>query len=216
MSGWTVKDAAHEAGHACMAWLVGRRVIAVSPDGLLGGPCSVDKAPIEPLNGHRRPLAGWHAASDEILVALAGALGEALIDAPDEPALSRTPQRVPEREPLHVPEPRPVMFQQTDDGEPPEWPEAPESDADQVNRLLRTICESEQEAEAFRVAYGLRADSIARSAHFRALHSHLTAALVRDGGELGAATLKCERERADLRFAMQTIPGDDDGPEAAA
>ena len=214
MSGWTVKDAAHEAAHACMAWLVGRRLIAVSPDGLLGGPCSVDKAPIEPLNGHRRPLAGWHAASDEILIAMAGALGDGLIDAPDEPSLSRTPQRVPEREPLHVPEQRPVMFKQTDDGEPPVWPEVPETDADQVERLLRTITSSEQEHEAFRVAYGLRADAVVQSPHFRSLHAHLVAALLRDG-ELRADELKVELQRADLRFAMQTIPGDDDEQDVA-
>ena len=213
MGAWTVRDAAHEAAHACMAWIVGRRVIAVSPDGLLGGPCSVDVKPTEPLNGHRRPLADWHEASDEILVVLAGALGEALIDAPDEPALSRTPQRVPEREPLPVPEPRPTMFQQTDDGEPHVWPDVPETDADQVNRLLRTICSTEQEAEAFRVAYGLRADAVVQSQHFRSLHAHLVAALLRDG-ELRAREVKVELQRADLRFAMQTIPGEDDDEAA--
>jgi len=107
------------------------------------------------------------------------------------------------------------MFQLTDDGEPHVWPEVPETDADQVNRLLRTICSSEQEAEAFRVAYALRADAVCQSAHFRALHSHLVAALLRDG-ELRADQLKVELQRADLRFAMQTIPEDDtDGSEAA-
>jgi hypothetical protein len=90
-----------------------------------------------------------------------------------------------------------------------------ETDSDQVNRLLRNICSSEQEAEAFRVAYGLRADAVVQSPHFRSLHSHLVAALLRDG-ELLAGEVKVELQRADLRLAMQTIPEDtDDGSQAA-
>lgn len=213
------RAAAHEAGHAVAAWLLGRHVVMVSLDGWTaptGGPCSVDRAPTEPLQGSRRPLPHWHALEDEVLIVMAGALCEDLAEeyaAPPVPVPSG-PRRVADPAPLRAVS-TPVMWQDAD--EPPTWPGQPLSDADQVAQLVSVITTTDVELEVLTRALRLRCESMVRHPHFAALHRHLWEALLRDG-EMYGPQVRCELERADLRYTtttMTTTEDDDDSPQAA-
>jgi hypothetical protein len=204
------RAAAHEAGHAVAAHLLGRLVTLVSLDGPTGGPCSIDKRPIEPL-ANRRPLPHWHATEDEILIVLAGALCENLTEQ-EQPTVTSGPRRVPDPPPLHPAPFAPVQWQTAD--EPPVWPEVPESDSEQARRMLLSITATDEEYDAMSAALTLRCEALIRHPHFAALHTHLTAALLRDG-ELHATQVRAELQRAELRHLTTTLEEDNDGTQAA-
>jgi hypothetical protein len=123
------------------------------------------------------------------------------LDHEDGPALSTTPQRVP----------LPVAWQEAD--EEPEWPELDGSDADQFHALTAGISSSEPEREALALMLRYRAKAMVDTAHFRALHRHLTAAL-EERGVLYASEVKHELQRAELRFTRQAIEEASDGEAA--
>jgi hypothetical protein len=211
--------AAHEAGHAVAAWILGRANTLVSLDyPPVGGGVSIDRMPSESLGYRRRPLAAWHAMEDDCLIVLAGPLSERIDHDADEPPLPLTPQRVPDDDPDTIEDlgpvlpPLPVVWQAAD--KEPEWPELPQSDADQVYRLTAGIASSEEERAALEHTLTLRAWAMCNGAHYKALHAHLTDALLRRG-ELHATDIRHELQRAELRFLTKTIPEADYGPQAA-
>jgi hypothetical protein len=150
-----------------------------------------------------------------VLVVLAGELSETL-DHDDETPLPLTPQRVdddpPQRDPGPPRLPVPVVWQEAD--AEPEWPERPQSDADQVHRLTAGIASSEEERAALEHALRLRAEAMVNTGHFKALHAHLTDAL-EARGELHASEVRRELQRAEVRFLTNTIPEADYGSQAA-
>jgi hypothetical protein len=91
--------AAHEAGHATAAYLLGRiNTLLTLNHPATGGGASVDRMAPEPLNGHRRPLAAWYEAESDCLVVLAGPLSELIDYDAEQPRYSTTPARVEEDE----------------------------------------------------------------------------------------------------------------------
>jgi hypothetical protein len=200
--------AANEAGHAVAAHLMDRVVTMVSLDyAPVGGGASIDCMPREPLGHRRRPLAAWHAAEDDCLIVLAGPLSERLDHATDdEPPLSLTPRRVHPRPRQHrrprPVSPLPVAWQEA--GCPPDWPDRPQSDADQVHRFTAGIAHSEEERSALEHTLTLRAWAMVNGAHFRALHKWLTAVLL-DRGELFAADVRLELQRAELHHMTRSM-----------
>jgi hypothetical protein len=207
--------AAHECGHAVAAFLLDRIVTLVSLDyAPVGGGASIDRMPREPLGHRRRPLGHWYEAETDCLIVLAGALSEDL-DHDDVPELSRWPRRVAEdvgaSDPYPELPPIPVAWQAAD--QPPDWPERPQSDEDQVHRLTAGVAHSEAERMALEVALRYRAQAMVQSAHFKALHKALTEALMRHG-ELYAADVRLELQRAELRYLTQAMEATD-GSQAA-
>lgn len=201
--------AAHEAGHAVMAHLMDRVVTMVTLDyPPVGGGASIDRMPREPIGHHRRPLAAWHTAEDDCLIVLAGPLSERIDHDADEAPLSLTPRRtldddtagIDDLGPV-VPE-LPVAWQHA--ACPPEWPERPQADADQVHRYTAGIASSEEERAALEHTLTLRAWSMVNSSHFRALHKWLTAVLL-DRGELFAADVRLELQRAELHYMTRSM-----------
>jgi hypothetical protein len=194
--------AQHEAGHACAAWALGRVITLLTLDHpATGGGASVDRMPYEGLGTVRRPLAAWYEVESDCLVILAGPLSEDL-DHEAVPDGHRFAQRVP----------LPVSWQDHD--EEPEWPELNGSDADQLQRLTASISSSEPEREALERMLRYRAKAMVDTAHFRALHKALTAALEAEG-VLYASEVKHTLQRAELRFTRQAIEEASDGSEAA-
>src|SRR3954452_2911464 len=76
-----LRNAAHEAGHAVAAHLLGGLVVLVSLEGPYGGgPCSVDRHPRETLQAQRRPQPHWYALETDALITWAGPLCEHYAD----------------------------------------------------------------------------------------------------------------------------------------
>ena len=78
--------AAHEAGHATVAALVGRRPTAIDLDGPMGYPYAQDTFNPEPLR--QPPPTTFGVGCDEATILLAGALGEGLAGNTDAAALA--------------------------------------------------------------------------------------------------------------------------------
>ena len=78
--------AAHEAGHATVAALVGRRPTAIDLDGPMGHPYAQDTFNPEPLR--QPPPTTFGVGCDEATILLAGALGEGLAGNTDAAALA--------------------------------------------------------------------------------------------------------------------------------
>jgi hypothetical protein len=125
-------------------------------------------------------------------------------------------ERVPEPEPpapIPLGLPIPVMYQ--GEVEPEVFPVVPFNDHDTIERLVRGMTSSEEEYVAFDVALRMRAESMVRHDHFRALHKHLTGALMRDG-ELTASDVRHELQRAGLAYSLSattTEPEADDNDD---
>jgi hypothetical protein len=145
----------------------------------------------------------------DCLIVLAGPIAERLDHDAKEPPLPVTPQRVPDDDPDSIEDlgpvvpPLPVAWQHA--ACPPEWPNRPQADADQVHRLTAGIASSEEERAALEHTLTLRAWAMVNGAHFRALHKRLTEALL-DRGELYAADVRLELRRAELSFLTRSIP----------
>src|SRR4051794_20083562 len=102
-----LRNAAHEAGHAVAAHLLGRLVVLVSLEGPYGGgPCSVDRHPRETLQAQRRPEPHWYALETDALITWAGPLCEHYADDSQHgDADERTVQMHKEPGRRHEPEP---------------------------------------------------------------------------------------------------------------
>jgi hypothetical protein len=191
-----LRVACHEAAHAVAAHLLDREVLLVSLTGPLGRPCSIDRPHLEPLNGRgRRSGPPWYWVETEIVIVLAGDIGEALADeattAP-EAALAGPARRVPDPPPIPPTVPRPVVWQAPLEAEP-EWPTVHFSDRDQAELLVRSITSSDAEHEALMHALRLRTEAFVRHRHFAFLWRHLVDRLLREpSGELLASEVKHE------------------------
>jgi hypothetical protein len=87
---------------------------------------------------------------------------------------------------------------------PPEWPDRPQTDADQVEQYTASICSSEEERDALAHALTLRAWAMVNSGHFKALHRRLAARLLAYG-ELYATDVRVELQRAELNYQLNTM-----------
>lgn len=208
------RTAAHEAGHAVAAFLLGRVNVLVSLDGPFGGPVSVDRHPPDYLGGKRRPAAHWYEAETDVVITLAGPLSEHLGDEPAPVyAAVMTTWRAPEPEPRTEPAPTvpiPVAFQDAD--EQPRWPRVPLTDHQQVEVHLAAITTSDEERDALRTALTCRTDALTAHPHFRALHAHLTRVLLH-AGEVHGPSIRTELQRAELHYTTHTIEEPTDGPQ---
>jgi hypothetical protein len=180
----------------------------------VGGGASADRLPPEPLGHRRRPTAAWHEIEDELVVLFLGEISEDLEDYEVVPVISG---RV-EDEPPPATEARATRLPQwvswQDADEPPQFPNVPLQDADQIERLSASITSGEEERVALVHAMRLRAEAVAAMPHYRFLHTALVRALERDG-ELFAADVRHTLTRAELHFLLAVIPEDTDGSEAA-
>ena len=123
-------------------------------------------------------------------------------DGPPPATEARLPARLPQW----------VSWQ--DDDEPPQFPNVPLQDADQIARLSASITSGEEERVALVHAMRLRAEAVAAMPHFRHLHTALTAALEREG-YLTERDVRHWLSRAEVAFTRQAIEEASDGFEAA-
>ena len=105
-----------------------------------------------------------------------------------------------------------MTYQDAD--EPPQFPNVPLQDADQIARLSASITSGEEERVALVHAMRLRAEAVAAMPHFRHLHTALTAALEREG-YLTERDVRHWLSRAEVAFTRQAIEEASDGFEAA-
>jgi hypothetical protein len=108
--------------------------------------------------------------------------------------------------------PRWVSYQDAD--EPPQFPNVPLQDADQIERLSASVTSSEEERAALVTAMRLRAEAVASMPHYRFLHTALVRALEREG-YLHERNVQHTLQRAELHYLLNAIPEDTDAPEAA-
>ena len=216
-----LRVACHEAAHAVASWLLDRRVALVSLSGLsspTGRPCSIDAPHFEPLQGRgRRPAPAWYAVETEVVIVMAGDIGEALADQYDTPevVVAGPPRRVPDTPPIPPKVPRPVMWQAPLE-EPPEWPTLHFCDRDQAELLVRSVVSRDEEYDALMRLLRLRTEAFVRHPHFAFLWRRLVARLLREpSGELFAGEVKIELQRGEVSYAATAIQEADDDQNAA-
>jgi hypothetical protein len=194
--------AAHEAGHALAAHILGYRVLWLELGGEACGPVTAfQRADFKPewrLNGNHPPPPdplGWTDAANEITVAYAGEEAERL--AGDLPELSPEGAALAEAQAAIEDAPAPIPGDMP--GEP--WHAVPMSDAELAERLLAAITSSEHERAGLRVALRCRAQALVRSEQFQRALAHLTVVL-EQSGSLAGEPLRVELERAELRASQ--------------
>jgi len=74
----------------------------------------------------------------------------------------------------------------------------------QVEQILATVTDSEEEHEALSTALRLRCEGMVKHPHFRAIHEHMTVALLREG-VMRAPVIRNELERAQFRYVNKPI-----------